>query len=101
MQCHSLLAEISADAPKQENMSCLMHGCQTVRPCCRFVCKKKKLYDGRQYQSRSVQEAVNRRNIDEQVGKHLRLAVSQKENDRIKELKEKKENVWKELSMSQ
>lgn len=46
MECHSLLAKITADQPEQKVLSCLRYGCQTARPYCRGIGEKKNMNDG-------------------------------------------------------
>lgn len=99
MQYHPLLTEIAADIPDQKYLSCLIHGCQTGRPCCRYMCKIRNINNERQYSPRRIQKAIERRNIAEQVENDIQLALHHRDHTKIAELWQKKDTIFKDVSM--
>lgn len=56
--------------------------------------------NGSPYSFRSVQRLVKRRGIGDQLEKDLELSVLERDTDRAKEVRENRENILKDLSMS-
>lgn len=100
LQCHPIIAEIAADCPEQKDLACLMHGCQTRRPCCRCECEKENLSDGNLYNPRSGSETIERRKTADQIGKQLAFAITQKDQGRAKMLRDRKLRILRNMSIS-
>lgn len=100
LQCHLLLAEIAADAREQKDLSHLMDGCQTAKPCCRCICDRRNMNDGRQYRSRSVVDTTKRRTRAQHLDEHFDLEMFNNSSERARKCKESKEIVLKEVSLS-
>lgn len=98
--CHPIIAEIAADAPEQKDLSCLLHGCQTRKPCCRCEVVNVQMNDGNLYHPRSVIETMERRRTARQIGEQLALISGNKNSRRTQELRERRTCLLKDMSMS-
>ena len=56
LRCHAVLAEVAGNGPKVKDLTCLLHGCKTRKPCCRCNCDKPDLNNGKKYSARSIFE---------------------------------------------